>query len=916
MNLTNGNKFDIEESKKEIKVLLKKYDLYSKSNRLKSFSEEEVKKEFILRLFKALGWAVYSKDEVSAEETISRKKVDYGFRINGIPKFFVEAKSFKSGVEKDEFAFQAIQYAYNKGCEWAILTNFEKIRVFNAQWKEKVATSAQFFSLDCQNFFENFDQLLLLSRESMSQDLIDREAKKWRKKIRKIPIDTQLLSDLTEFRSILSKSIVKRNPDAKLSEEDLDESVQRILDRLLFIRTIEDREFEPPSLRPLIRENQNEKLWQKVVELYRKIDESYDSDLFRPHQCETLAIWDSALESVIRGLYETKDRTVFYNFAAINADVLGNVYEQYLGHILKKTAKTARIRNGTSKRKEQGIYYTPTFIVDYIISNTLGKIAKKADGSYKKIQVVDPACGSGSFLLRAFEYLISLDTEIEHGERVKTELYGKRVLSTEKFNHLRKAIFGVDLDPKAVEIAQLNLLLRAAEKKERLPSLRNNIRLGNSLIDDQTIDKSKFFIWEKEFEEILSNGGFDVVIGNPPYVSSLQLTKLVGTDIKEYWKKKYHSAQGAYDIFVLFFEQSLRICKDDGYLALITPNKYLSSPYGRGLRDLISKNYTLVKIVDLSKVRVFDDPSVYPIITVIQKRKPDKEYTVAIEQIFSQNILEDKKVHRISSKALRILPEYLWGPIITNTMDIIVTIFSKGKILDEVAKVQATTTAAEADEYSNYINEKTGIPIINTGTIDRYRTTYGIINFKNKGESFKTPHLDISEGVSEKRRRLYQTPKIIIAKLALRIEGFFDEEGKYASINTNCIHSPLEGYKLEYLAGIINSKLMSFVYSGLFQGLRMSKGYFQFQAPQLRLLPIVKASSDNQNKLASLVKEVTTLHTRLNEIGLKLTDERQRIEDKINKLDSEIDEFVYKIYGILENEKNVIKASFDNSTIK
>jgi hypothetical protein len=172
--------------------------------------------------------------------------------------------------------------------------------------------------------------------------------------------------------------------------------------------------------------------------------------------------------------------------------------------------------------------------------------------------------------------------------------------------------------------------------------------------------------------------------------------------------------------------------------------------------------------------------------------------------------------------------------------------------------------------------------------------------------------MDFSK-ISENRRNLYKTPKIVISKLALRIEGFLDSEGSYASINTNCIHTPTKDFSIEYLAGIINSKLISFVYSELFSGLRMSGGYFQFQAPQLRILPVAKASAQNNDRMVSLVRRIAQLNKRVSELGDKKTDERARLEKEIERTDNEIDELVYRIYGITEEEKKVIEGAVSSS---
>jgi len=902
-----------ENAKQQIKGLLEKYDKVVEEQRLDKYNEAMTKAEFIEPLFEALGWDVRNRthpDEVTREEKVSKGRVDYGFRIDGIPKFFLEAKPLKANIDNPQFADQAINYAWHKGCTWAVLTDFQCVKIFNAEIKTADLMQSRFFSLDSGQFLERFDQLWLLSRESFEQGLLDKEAEKWGKKSKKSPVGEQLLSDLTKWRAELYKDILNRNKDKNLTEEELEEAVQRVIDRLIFIRNCEDRQLEPISLLSVAREWDTKRkgaLFEQITGVFIHFDKEYNSKLFENHLCDKLDVSNQVLEGIIQDLYHTKDRSIKYDFAVLDADVLGNVYEQYLGHILKKTAKRAIVEEKHAYRKEQGIYYTPTYIVGYIVRNTLGELLKDKKVNVEKIRVLDPACGSGSFLIKAFDVLNEFYGKTDRDHQTQLDLE-TGLPFTKKVKILQDNIFGVDLDARAVEIAQLNLLLKIAEKRQRLPLLQENIKCGNSLIDDDKIAGEKAFKWANKFKQQIEEGGFDVVIGNPPYINAIQLAKSEGKATKQYWKNKYKSAKGAYDIYVIFFEQSLNVCKDGGFVSFITPNKYLSSPYGIALREFIAKNYKLVKVLDLSKVKVFDDPSVYPIVTVIQKVKPKKEYNTIVEKVSSEN-LEKKTTHAISSKNLTLLPDYIWGIILSENVKLIERIFKKCKPLKTIAEVQATSTASEADEYSRYINEDSkGLPIINTGTIDRYSTTYGITRFMNKGKQLKTPFLDLSK-VSETRAKLYKTPKIIISKLALRIEGFFDNGGAYASINTNCIHTPKKGISLDYLAAVINSKLVSFVYSELFSGLKMSGGYFQFQAPQLRVLPIAEASKNEQDEISSLVRRILLLNKRLNEIGDKKTDERQRVEEEIKKTDAEIDELVYKLYGITKSENKIIEES-------
>lgn len=570
-----------EDAKLKIKrELVDKYTHLAEEKELSKYNEEQTKKDFILPLFEILGWNVYNNlnknDTVLAEERVSKKRVDYGFKINGIPKFYLEAKPLSTKLNKITFVEQAINYSWHKGCTWAILTNFEEIKVFNAEWKSKNVNNNLFLNLNWSDYIEQFDKLWLLSKESFENGFLDKEAEIFGKKSKRIPVDKQLLSDFTRLRELLSKDITKLNQDNELNEEALDESVQRILDRLIFIRNCEDRELEAQKLMPALRvkdweSDQNSgKLLELLRNIFKYFDGHYNSKLFQEHLCDNLYISDKTLNEVISGLYRTKDKTVYYDFSAIEADVLGNIYEQYLGHILRKTTKRAKVTENHSKRKEQGIYYTPPYIVDYIVRNTLGELLKrKTPKDVEKIRVLDPACGSGSFLIKAFDVLNEFWRHKDKDyAQSKIDTTGYGVTYTKKVNILENNIFGVDLDKQAVEIAQLNLLLKIAEKGHRLPLLQQNIRIGNSLIDDSRIIGNKALRWEEEFKQIMDEGGFDVVIGNPPWGADISAIE------KSYLSNKYDVGKQNMNSFELFLKQSIRLLKEGGGYWVFNPSEF------------------------------------------------------------------------------------------------------------------------------------------------------------------------------------------------------------------------------------------------------------------------------------------------------------------------------------------------------
>jgi type I restriction-modification system DNA methylase subunit len=641
-----------EEAKEVILKLIELYDKVVASGRLKKYTEEETKKDFILPLFRALGWNMEDSSEVSAEEQISKGRVDYGFRINGIPKFFLEAKSLKENLMNEKFVRQSVNYSWHKGCTWAILCDFEGVRVFNAEWKYSNPLQSHFMTINHTDFIERFEDLWLLSRESFEQGALDKKAEKYGKKAKKIPVDKQLLSDFTRFRELLSKSIMKDTKNRKLieKEEDLDEAIQRILDRLIFIRNCEDRKLESKKLIPAMREWRTRKkgaLQKEVDKIFKYFDEEYNSKIFAKHLCDQVVIEDKALVEVIVGLYRTKDETIYYNFAAIEADTLGNIYEQYLGHILSKTDKRAKVTEAKGKRKAQGIYYTPTYIVDYIVRNTLGELLKKKKPKdIENLRVLDPACGSGSFLIKAFDVLNEHYTKDKSYTQTTLDVSGGGVTYSRKLKILKNNIFGVDLDKQAVEIAQLNLLLKVAEKGHRLPVLQENIKNGNSLIDNPEIASEKAFTWNEEFDEVMKEGGFDVIIGNPPYVRNDSLSK----DEKNTFMSEYFSAKGKFDLYLVFIEKAIRLLKDGGLMGFIVPSKFMAADYGKKIREYVLKECKILQIVDVSHLPVFQNVATYPCIIIFQKTKEDslKHKIKIADKIADKDLLIDLKKEFVS----------------------------------------------------------------------------------------------------------------------------------------------------------------------------------------------------------------------------------------------------------------------------
>jgi len=898
-----------EQAKAEVKRLIDKYNRILESGAIKRYKEEDTKAEFIEPLFEALGWDIRNTendDEVVREEKISKGRVDYSFRINGIPKFFLEAKALKEDLDNIKFVEQAINYSWHKGCTWAVLTDFEVIKIFNAEWKSANPLQAQFGqSLPCRLFLEKFDALWFLSRESFEKKLLDSEAEKWGKKVKKVSVDKQLLGDLTSFRDLLNKNILKNNASKNLSGDDLDESVQRIIDRLIFIRTLEDKELEAPILQSVIREDLSKRVYKKLNLIFRKIDDVYNSKLFTPHLCENLEIDDDVLTKIINGLFHSSS-AVHYDFSAIDADVLGNIYEQYLGHILKKTNKRATLSEGKTHRKEQGIYYTPTYIVDYIVKNTVGELAKDKKFDLKNIKILDPACGSGSFLMKAFDYLVTFDKKKNReADQTKLDTTGVSASYSRKVEILKNNIFGVDLDPKAVEIAQLNLLLKAAEKKERLPTLQENIRVGNSLIDDATIAGNRAFKWESEFKDIMGAGGFDVVIGNPPYIRPHKIPEID----KRYLWKHYKSSSNKTDIYAYFVEKAIELVKDGGKIGLITSNTYFSLQSFNKIRSIILKNCVIEKIINKVPSDAFDAVVNTAVIILRKTSRPNEILRNEIEYF------EIEKMNSIKFVLIRKIPQkvfcddanqaftFLWDKEYKSLLD---KLEIDSQHLGNIFEIRNGLATGDDPVFIKSIKEsEVDKPVLYGKDILRYGVNYRKLYVHYNPEKM-IKHRKTARPASLDWFEINE--KIIIHQVGgSNIKAYLDKESYYATISTIIIRKyPNSLYDLRYVLAILNSSLIKHWY-------KKQAVTSTVKVSELRRIPMHSVKGNLEQKIYSrllmLVENIQTIKDKFLQLKDKKTDEKVRLEKEIEKLDSEIDEEVYKLYGITDEEKKIIEDS-------
>ncbi|HJZ12401.1 MAG TPA: Eco57I restriction-modification methylase domain-containing protein, partial [Acidobacteriota bacterium] len=397
--------------------------------------------------------------------------------------------------------------------------------------------------------------------------------------------------------------------------------------------------------------------------------------------------------------------------------------------------------------------------------------------------------------------------------------------------------------------------------------------------------------------------GFDVAIGNPPYVSALDFARIYGDALREQLNARYESATGAYDFFVLFVEQGLKLCKQFGHLCFITPNKYLAAKYAVGLRGWILKQASLKQLLDVSPIPVFEEAAVYPVVSIFCK-DGGQAATISVSLPTTRNLerfaIEHYEQSNVPADWLRMLPENIWGFLLSKHAKLLPKLMKCVDPLSKLGEVNATSTAAEADEYGRFLTAARGtdgLKIINTGTIDPYISLWGATEMTHAGKKLLTPYLPVAQAkVNARRLAMYKSPKIIFAKMAKSCEAVIDASGEFASLNTNCFYSPRPNVSLKYVGGVCNTRMFMFLYDLFFGALRMSGGYYQFQAPQLRVIPFARADAKQQRRIEETVDRI-------------LATKKKNSDADTTALEREIDQQVYALYGLTPEEIAIVEKT-------
>lgn len=678
-----------------------------------------------------------------------------------------------------------------------------------------------------------------------------------------------------------------------------------------------------------------------------------------------VSVTDQAINGIVGDLFHHFNFTVTESTpldieVAVDPEMLGKIFEELV-----------------TGRHETGSYYTPKPIVSFMCREALkGYLetqlpseskrglaqfidehnpvgvhdAEAALDALRRVKVCDPACGSGAYLLGMLHELLDLRASLFATKQLDAVSVYDR-----KLEIIQRNLYGVDIDPFAINIARLRLWLSLSVdfeglKPEPLPNLDYKVESGDSLtapnpsgdleqgfrkklIDEFLALKGQYltahgsektelrknisrlketisgwahgsgslvgFDWPVEFAEVFVDHGFDVVVANPPYVNALEFAKSYPKEYRQTLNRIFDSAHGAYDLFVPFMERGVNLLKPTGILAFITPNKYLAASYAVALRKFLLEQVQLQRIVDLSSVPVFSTAAVYPVLTFLRRGKADGTYTVdtLVPQIGSKSS-DPRDFARASfaNEMLTLLPENIWGFLLSNDADLLTKVIKDALPLSQYGEVNATTTASESDEFGEYLSDsktKNSVRVVNTGTIEPFHTLWGKTSLKHDKQSFLTPYLPLNnQSINDRRKEMYRSPKVIYAKIAKECEAMFDADGNYAGLNVNCFHNPPDPANLKYIAAFSNSTLFMFIYDQFFRALRMSGGYYQFQAPQLRVIPLREAPPAIKQSIAGVVDRI-------------MSDSAGCVPAKALK---DLNESFYKLYGLTKEDINRIEG--------
>ncbi len=956
----------------EILELVKRFEENIAAYNSDRYNETQLRREFIDPLFKAMAWDVDNRaghaeayKDVIHEDAIRvggvMKAPDYCFRIGGARKFFVEAKKPSVDIGTDTApAYQLRRYAWSAGLPLSILTNFAAFAVYDCRVKpdhaDKPATARLLF-IDFRDYAARWEEIAaVFNREAILRGAFDRYAEATRLKRGTAGVDEAFLKEIEGWRELLAKNIALRNP--ALSQRELNAAVTLTINRIIFLRICEDRGIETYGRLQALLNGTN--VYARLVQHFREADDKYNSGLFhfrtekdRPAPPDTLTlelvIDDKILKEIFRGLYYPDSP---YEFSVLPADILGRVYEQFLGKVIRLTAgHQAKVEDKPEVKKAGGVFYTPQYIVDYIVEGTVSKLlAGRTPARADRLRILDPACGSGSFLIQVYQRLLDWyrDRYVEGGpeKRIrgrKPVLYQAaggewRLTAAERKRILLNCIYGVDIDPQAVEVTKLSLLLKVLEgendetitsqlrlfQERALPDLSLNIRCGNSLIgtdfyehtlpgllDEDDRYRINVFDWEREFPEVFAAGGFDAVIGNPPYI----FTRNEGIDAiqKKYFYHHYQHQSSQLNTFGIFLERCYKLLKKGGVLGFITPNNWLTIDSFSALRKFVllsTRAVTFINILD----RVFTAANVDTAITLFEKNDPT---IVNIGEMKSQQELFSAQVNLSAIKSPHYIIQIgLLGDSLSQGL--INKIENQSCKLGDLCRVSTGLKAYQIGKGKPLQTDYHKSNRVFHATSKR-NDTYGKyldgVDVSRYYLGWSGEYLSYGDWLAEPRRSVpFSAARILVrqipAKPLYMVHGVFTDQSFFHDINSMVVFGPQGDISIKYFLGLINSRLISFWFQKIYD--KLQRGIFpQFKVKELASFPIRPidfndpSDRERHDRMIALVTEMLTLHRQL--AAARTAHEQENLQRRITVTDHLIDRMVYDLYNLTEEEIGIVE---------
>ena len=939
-----------------------------------AYDESALRNDYLVPFLRALGWDVENLKgetqplrEVQIESRVDiagkKKRADYLFRTDGIDRFVCEAKKPREDLsEKD--AYQAQRYAFNLKLLIAALTNFETLKLFVVGGKPDQAAPwdvcKQWHYLE---FVEKSQELWdLFARENVAAGSLDRFVASLPKRVikdrarqgwliapeRVRTVDADFLAYIDERRAELAKDLVRSNRKTKWTDELLNECVQRILDRILFVRICEDRDIDTGrSLELTLAEWEQlhaarPSLYSRLVAHFNVLDHSFNGALFRKgHSSEKLHVSDEFLVGFIRDL-SSEDSP--YLFSTLPVEILGSVYEQFIGKVVRVTKSgNVRVELKPEVRNAGGIYYTPSYVVEYIVGQTIGEVLKgRTPKEISSLRFLDPACGSGSFLIRVFDNICQYHLRwfIQNPKQQNRDFcYRDTQGSLHLTTHLKRQImlnniFGLDLDYQAVEVTMLSLYLKILEGETRttlgqqqglfpketfLPDLSANVKCGNSLIgsrvpqsqaqmsllssenDELQLD---VFDWQSELPQVMKSGGFDVVLGNPPYGASLTKEQAV------YLSKAFTATTKDLDTYGLFMEQATAKTKPLGLVSMIVPTGWYSGPKFSKLRRFIATQTDPKAFINLP-YDIFRDAWVDTTIFVTRKRKSPsawprtekcevairtfpKRHKIRTVAEFYENLSEADISQWFAAGG----DEFLTYAD-TQTTHLMHKLSTQGvKPLGECADVQRGVTPFNLTDKKQWATSRPAFD----GTVRRYTLVREPHRFIRFDDTLAEP----------KPERYFEGPRLLLRELIsrqFRLQAVKAEEDFVTNKSMQSILRSDGGPDLDYLLGCLNSRLMSW-YFLLRSNIAQRDDFPKIVLKESRSLPIPIVTAQNAKEakeLSTEVKQMLALQAKLS--STQSERESEKLKRQIIATDNHIDQIVYRLYGLTEREVDVIEKS-------